>query len=149
MKTIELQSKLALHDGDNVSIINPVMDEWFPYYISNPTGCTFHKIKVMVGSAEFGLTGGSIELELYYAPVTNANHISHKLSARDIKEGDIWKPLDNIQYTDANSSVSIRTAYKLSNVVIDEPVYVLGVLNVVGDVKGSNLFVWIDYENNQ
>jgi len=147
-KTFELQTKLGLFDGANVSILNGGLYNWYPYYISNPTGCAIKKIKVMIGEAEFGGTGGTIELELYHKPINEANTIESKLDITKLMSDDGWALFDTIQYTSTDSSVAIRSAYKISNTILTEPSYIIGALKVTGDVKATDLFVWIDYENN-
>ena len=70
-KTIEIKFHGFLSDGGVMGIQDNLSYPIIPYWISNPTGATLRKIKMMIYNIQsFDSLGGSITLKIYSAPVS-------------------------------------------------------------------------------
>ena len=145
-----LQSKLAVGNDSIVSIINPYVDGVFPYWISNPTGAKITKIKAMAGEVVAGIEGGSIVVKLYRQeanPISGDTIVSETGIPVSYIE-DNWEYITEIDYSATNVDLQYGVDYRLTDVNLTTPSFVIGVVSVVGDIKIENLFVWVEYENN-
>jgi len=150
IKTFHLQSKLGVTDGSIVSIINPYIDGAFPYWISNGTGARLIKIKAMAGEVVAGMGGGTVVTKIYrtdaHAISDNPDISTHGLSASKI--ADTWEYLTEIDYSASNTEMQYGVDFRMVNINIDKPSFIIGVVELVGDIKIENLFMWIEYIDN-
>jgi len=150
MSSFHLQSKLGVTDGSIVSIINPYVDGAFPYWISNSTGAKITKVKAMAGMVQAGIDGGSVVVKLYKkdaTPISGGELSVHGLSKKRIIEE--WEYLTEIDYSATNIEMQYGVDYRITNINLDKPSFIIGEVEVVGDIKVENLFVWVEYEDNQ
>jgi len=148
-KSFHLQSKLGIDNGSIVSIINPYVDGAFPYWISNSTGARISKVKAMAGMVKAGTTGGSVVVKIYHKdaiPITGGDVSVHGITRDAI--ADEWEYLTEIDYSATDVEMQYGVDYRIVDINLTKPSFILGIVEVVGDIKVENLFVWINYDDN-
>jgi len=153
MKQFELGGKLLLTNDTVVSVGSPYATGSFPYWISNPTGATIKKVKVMLGRVVAGVSGGSVTVSLYKSddPKTDGSHARSSspnsgVPAEFIREN--WDLIGSIDMTYADNNVLYPAEYKITNIALDKPTFLIGLIKVAGDIQATNIFLWAEYEDN-
>jgi len=150
MKTFELMGKLLLTNDTTLSIQNTYANKAFPYWVSNPTGITIKKLKLMAGRSICSVEGGSLTVNLFKIssisePVKADNN--NVLTVNEIE--DKWEHIGSIDYSaKSNTDILYPTDYKIVDINIPEQSYIIGTVKVTEGLQIKDLFVWIDYENN-
>jgi hypothetical protein len=154
IKQFQLTGKMLLDSESVLSIPNPYANGSFPYWISHPDGATIKKVKVMLGRVTAGHSAGSITIELYAADsatTSSDNSIASSpnsgLSADYIRGH--WGKMGEIDMTFSDDALLYPTEYKVTNIKINNPHFVIGLVDVAGDIQVVNAFMWVEYEDNE
>ena len=153
MKQFELQGKLLLDKDTVVGIDSAYANASFPYWISNAGGATIRKVKVMLGRGIAGDDGGTITVSLYSVSTddltTNpvSTHSNRGLTSIQIKEN--WNNIGSLDYTFRDVDANYLTDYNITDIKINEPSFIIGTIDLVGDIQAEHIFLWVAYEDNE
>ena len=144
MSQITLFAQGINKDDQVFGIPHPNKLEVVPYWISNPTGATITKIKVMgLSVAALSTDGGTLSVKIYSTPATDMPEI---LTKRDLEDSTL---LDQLNLSLNNyQSFKYATKWVAADIVINTDCFIYGVMEVIGDVAVQQTYVWIDYNNN-
>ena len=151
IKQVLLTSKLLQNDESVISVPNSYTNGAFPYWISNPTGATISKIKILAGNINAGVTGGSFTVSLYtnndaIMSGDDPSIISSGTSAEYIRAN--WKYQGSLDYSAQDANIEYGHEFKITNMNLSESSFIIGVVNVVGDITVKDIFMWLEYTDN-
>ena len=144
MTRIELSCIGSIKDGESFGIPHPNKNEIVPYWISNASGASFGKIKVMGVKAE-SLTeeGGTITVKVMSLPIN-----THKLISKNGVTANSTMIAELSMSLNEFLDVDYATDWIMSDATIDNEALIYGEFSIVGDIDVQQVYLWVDYENN-
>ena len=136
-----------LVDDKPLGITHTNWSETIPYWISNPTGATIEKIKVMGLRVTTGENGGSASIKLYTINVDKTRTIFITKDTPDESDCDL---IDIVDMTVPGEMLSSYvTKYKHSDATFGTEKLIFAVIDITGDIMVEDVYVWVDYHNNE
>ena len=152
IKQVLLTSKLLQSNDSIISVPNTYANGAFPYWISNPKGATISKIKIMTGNIKAGESGGSFTLNLYKTSDASIDGNNPSVTSSGLNSSyieDNWTHVGSIDYSAMDEDIVYGHEFKIVNINMPIASFILGTVDIVGDISIKDIFMWIEYTDNE
>ena len=136
IKQMAMRANQLLTNDSIISVDNNYSNGSFPYWISNPTGATLKRIKIMAGRVIAGKLGGTLTLEVYQ---------TRDVAVRNVERDGTKFPNSGVP---ADTDEFYTSTYAITDINIPNDCYIIGLVKINGEIQVVNLFVYVDYEDN-
>ena len=156
MKQMQMRCNQLLTDNSVISVDNTYTNGSFPYWISNPTGATLKRIKLMAGRVIAGKFGGTVTVEVYQTRDVAIRNTKNEDGSSKFPNSGLpadyiranWTKIDELDFTLRDADEFYSSSYAITNINIPNDCYIIGLVKINGDLQVINLFVYVDYEDN-
>jgi len=155
IKQMAMRANQLLTNDSIISVDNNYSNGSFPYWISNPTGATLKRIKIMAGRVIAGKLGGTLTLEVYQTRDVAVRNVEREDSTKFPNSGipadvirSTWTKIDELDFTLRDTDEFYTSTYAITDINIPNDCYIIGLVKINGEIQVVNLFVYVDYEDN-
>jgi len=144
MTRIELSCIGSVQDEESFGVPHPNKNEIVPYWISNASGASFHKIKVLGLKAQaLSEEGGTVTVKIMSLPIN-----THKIIRKYTPSIEATMIAELSISLNENNNIEYATDWIMSDAIINNEALIYGEFSVIGDIDIQQVYIWIDYENN-